>query len=288
MDIVLRLLNGLLMLALPLALGVLLARRLGPRWGLFLAGAVTFVGSQALHIPFNLLLLNPRLELGQSALTVSFVLSAVLLGLSAGVFEELARYLVLRTWQREARSWREALMLGAGHGGVESMLLGVLVLLTLFQMIAYRGADLAALFSAEELPLAQQQLEAYWGAPAALSLLGAVERLFALALHLSLSVMVMRSFTHANRGWLAVAIGWHALVDAAGVLGLPLLGPVATEGVIGFLALISLWLVYRLRDRPEPDADSRPTERPAVSEPRPVDRAQIGQEAIDRTRFSDS
>lgn len=285
MDVAIRLLNGLLMLALPLALGVLLARRLGQRWGLFLAGAVTFVGSQALHIPFNLLLLNPRLELGQSELTANTVLSALLLGLSAGVFEELARYLVLRAWQRGARSWRAALMLGAGHGGVESMLLGLLVLLTLFQMIAYRGADLVALFSAEELPLAQQQIEAYWGAPAALSLLGALERLFALALHLSLSVMVMRSFTHANRAWLVAAIGWHALVDAAGVLSLPLLGAVATEGVIGALALISLWLVFRLRDRAEPDAEARPPERTGVSR---VDRAVIGQEAIDRTRFSGS
>ncbi len=53
------LLNGFLMIALPLVLGVVLARRWRLSWGLFGAGAATFVASQVFHIPFNNLVLTP-------------------------------------------------------------------------------------------------------------------------------------------------------------------------------------------------------------------------------------
>ena len=62
MSIIVRLLNGMLMVAMPIALGIYLVRRTGQRWRLFLAGAVLFIGSQVLHIPFNLFGLNPILE----------------------------------------------------------------------------------------------------------------------------------------------------------------------------------------------------------------------------------
>lgn len=280
-----RSLNGLLMLAMPLALGVYLARRLDQRWGLYLAGALTFLGSQVLHLPFNLVLLNPRLQLSQGELTLAGVVSAAVLGLSAGVFEESARYLVLRFWKREARSWRAALMFGAGHGGFESMVLGVLVLLTLTQMIAYRGVDLSSVVPLEQLDLAQQQIDSYWAASAPLALLGAVERLFALCLHLSLSVLVMRVFTHGSRWWLVAAIGWHALVDALAVLSVPQLGAVATEGVIGLTALVSVALILRLRDQTMPTGPTAAAIAPPAGIP--ADPIEASPQSIERSRFSD-
>ena len=48
MDIAVRMLNGLLMIAMPIALGIYLARRTGQRWKLFLVGAVLFVGGWAM------------------------------------------------------------------------------------------------------------------------------------------------------------------------------------------------------------------------------------------------
>src|SRR5258708_29377781 len=88
-------LNFLLMLGLPFMLGALLSRQLGTRWGLFWVGAVTFIGSQVVHIPLNLVLGRLGLlaigpEPGRLPLT------AAVAGLSAGVCQELAPYLVLR------------------------------------------------------------------------------------------------------------------------------------------------------------------------------------------------
>ena len=95
-DIIVRSLNALLMIALPLVLGVYLYRRLGAEWRIFAIGVVTFVASQVIHIPFNIWVLNPLIDhLGlDKEVPVQLALIALLIGLSAGFFEEIARYLV--------------------------------------------------------------------------------------------------------------------------------------------------------------------------------------------------
>ena len=50
------LLNGLLMIAMPIGLGIFLTRRFHLGWHLWWLGAATFVLSQAGHIPFNWLI----------------------------------------------------------------------------------------------------------------------------------------------------------------------------------------------------------------------------------------
>jgi uncharacterized membrane protein YhfC len=130
-DIFVRLLNALLMIAMPLALVIYLTRKLNVGWRLFGIGGVTFVASQVLHIPFNLWVLNPLMEkfgLSISQIGMQLVIVAILYGLSAGVFEETARYLVYRFWLKKdaERTWRSALIFGTGHGGIEAIILGVL------------------------------------------------------------------------------------------------------------------------------------------------------------------
>jgi len=282
MDAVLRLLNGLLMLAAPLALGAILARRLRAPWSLYAAGAAGFLGSQLLHIPFNLALLNPAIERAGLVPGSGFpreVLGPALLGLSAGLFEEPARYLIYRLVGRQSRSWAGGLMLGAGHGGLQAILLGVLVLYGFFQAVAYQGAELSALLPAEQVATAQANLNAYWSAPAPTALLGAVERILAICIQLGLSILVLQSIRKRNALWLVLAVGWHALVDGAALVALAAWGAWATEGVIALFALASLGAVFGLRDRGEPTAEERPgaatpTDPPgiptAVDPPRPA------------------
>ncbi len=125
MDTLARALNPLLMIALPLALGVSLARRYRVDWRYFGLGALAFFASQVLHIPFNAWVLLPgltRLGLGPAAQGASAVVFALVIGLSAGIFEESARYLLIRLWPRPERRWENAMMFGAGHGGLEAIL----------------------------------------------------------------------------------------------------------------------------------------------------------------------
>ncbi len=263
MDILVRFLNAALMIAMPLALGVALARLLRPGWRPFLIGAATFLGSQILHIPFNAWILSPLLEkLGivQPWQGSRLVIAAVALGLSAGFFEEVARYIVLRRWLRDARTWRHAVMFGAGHGGLEAVALGVVALVALFQAIAYRGVDLSTLVSPDRLGATQAQLKAYWAAPASLVMLGSAERVIALCVQISLAVVVLQAVIRRNPAWLGLAIAWHALVDASAVAVVGAWGPYWTEAMLAVMALVSLVVLFKLR-RPEPPEEPRPPER---------------------------
>ncbi len=271
-DAAVRLLNGLLMVAMPFALGVYLVRRTGQRWRLILAGGALFIGSQVLRIPFNLVVLTPILEqlgFAERLPGAGLLIGALLLGLSAGLFEELTRWLGLRFWLKDARSWSSALLYGAGWGGAEAILLGLAVLWFLAQALMFRQGTLQGLIPAEQLELVEARFAAYWETPLFLNLLGAVERAFALVLQVSLSVMVMRAFTHNNLLWLMAAIAWHALVDAAAVVAVAQVGAVATEAIIAVMATISLAVIFRLREEepPQPEKQASPT---AAFEPAPV------------------
>lgn len=287
MDQAIRGLNALLMISIGLGLGAWLARRRKLSWGLYGIGAATFVVSEIAHIPFNSLALTRILDaLGWSdpVSTRALLGTSALAGLSAGVFEEGARWLMYRFWARKARSWDEALMIGAGHGGIEAVLLGLMAAYGLLQALALRGVDLATVVPANQLETARLQLEAYWATPWYGALLGALERVFAICLHLSLSVMVLQCFTRRQRIWLPLAIGWHALADAAAVAVLPHVGPYWTEALLGVMALLSLAIVFWLRQPRKPDA--LPVAPPAPQVLRRVDDGSPTRDQLDDSRFS--
>jgi uncharacterized membrane protein YhfC len=249
-------LNGLLMIAMPVGLAIFLIRRWKLPGRIWWIGVLTFVFSQVGHIPFNALIAPVFNQFAFIALhpTVQLLIKAAFYGLSAGLFEEGARYLILRFWLKDARSWRTGILFGAGHGGAEAIIFGALVLFAYIQLLILRNAtpaELAQVVSADQIPLAQAQLSAYWSAPWYATLLGAVERLFTIPTQIALAVIVMQVFTRKNIGWLFVAIGYHALLDAVSVFGQPNMSMYALEAIVGGFAILSLIIIFLLR-QPEP------------------------------------
>lgn len=278
-------LNALLMIVMPIGLGLFLGRRLGQPWRLFWIGAVTFVGSQVVHIPLNLGLtvLFAQGILPQPPESWGLWFNPVVLGLTAGLCEETARYIVYRWWIKLARTWRQALMFGAGHGGIESIFVGLAVAVTFVaNLIVQATGDLSSI-PPEQQELVAEQLAAYWSAPWYLILLGALERVWAICLHLALAVIVMQVFKRRNLLWLLGAIVWHAAANAAALMALQLWGPYWTEAVIGVFAVISVGIIFLLRDSgPEP---APPPARDAPAPPRVV---AVADEADDKRRIEET
>ncbi len=236
----------LITLAGPFALGWWLARRYHVSWSLFGIGALIFAGSQVVHLPLlgGLTALFQQPWMPKPAEAGRLLFNACVLGLAAGFSEELARYAGYRWLARTARSWREALMLGAGHGGLESVVfVGLPVAITFIAMAANRPLNLSGLGAASA------QIAAYWSQPAYLPLLGALERAFALADQTALSVLVLQVFVRGKPLYLLAAIGWHALLDAAAVYAANFWTPPAVEGLVGLMALVSLGVIWYYRPR---------------------------------------
>lgn len=247
------------MVTIPVILGIFLSRRFNLGWRLWWIGGATFILSQVGHIPFNILvgqLFNTGV-LPAPPQQYALLFQSVFLGLSAGFWEEGARYAAYRWWAKDARSWSRGLMMGAGHGGIEAIVLGILVLITYYAMIAIRNMDLSTLVPAEQLELAQFQVTAYWSAAWYATLLGALERAFSVTVQLALSILVLQVFTRSRLFWLWIAIGWHALVDAVAVYSAAILGMYVTELIIAVFALASLAFIFMLR-QPEPELSVEP------------------------------
>jgi len=137
---------------------------------------------------------------------------------------------------------------GVGHGGVEAVLLGLLALTSIASMIAMRNADLAKLgIPAAQIELTKQQLAAFWSTPVYMAFLGLIERVSAVSLHLSLSVMVLYSVAYKKPIWFWIALLWHALVDGLTVYLLPSVGALGVEGVVGVCAIVSLVILFRMK-----------------------------------------
>lgn len=275
-------LNFSLMIIMPLLLARFIAARRGVSWALFGMGAVTFVLSQVLHIPFNWLVLQRfRLVPTDTAVLSNLVILALFLGLSAGLFEEVGRYLTYRFWATEARTWGKGLMLGAGHGGIEAILVGLLGGINVGVMaLMQRGLFLESL-PVEQLALVQEQITTVFSTPWHLVILGAVERLFAMCAHLALSVLVLQVFTRGQGRWLVAAVLWHTLLNAVAVFAAATWNPYITEALIGVMALLSVGILFWLRT-PEP-VEPEPEPLPALAtSPEKVD---VTAEMLDRSRY---
>lgn len=286
MDIAIRGLSAVLMIGLPIGAGWWWARRWGTRWGVFFAGGVTFIASQVGHIPFNAWVLNPLLaQFGWDPVSdiVARYWVAIIFGLSAGVFEEVARYVVYRWWMKDVRSWREGVFFGLGHGGVEAIILGTLAGLALYAALAFQSTDLGDL-DPDQLQAIILQFDAYWASPWYEVLLAVVERVFALMLHVSLALLVLQAFTRRSAWWLLVAITWHALVDAVAVFGLYTWGVYWTEAAVAVLGLSSLAIAWWLRPSAVDGSqnDVAPLIPPSTDS---LKKAEGGVEDVDDTRY---
>ena len=207
-------LSVVLMIVIPVVLAVILRRYFQVSWLLFGIGTLTFIGSQVVHLPLNKLLTDMGI-LPQSATEGwALIQMAGILGLTAGLCEELARavgYALLRKFRR----FEDGLMLGIGHGGIESMVFGgVLTAATISSLMALRGQNLQDLgLSPDQMEALTMQIEMYtrsaWSGFGPL-----IERLLAMALHITFSMLVWKAFSKRNAWYVVLAIVYHALVDA--------------------------------------------------------------------------
>lgn len=239
-----------LMVLLPVGLVVLFRRHYRAALMLFVVGSLTFAGSQAVHIPLNNWLADSS-WLPASGLLEGRPLwrAALIMGLTAGLCEELARaagYALMR----RARRIEDAVMLGLGHGGIESMVFGgALTAATISSLSSLRNLDMSSLeLSRAQMVALSQQLELFTSSPW-LALTPLLERLLAIGAHVVFSLMVLQMFRRRRVWWLGLAVLYHAVIDAAAVIAVnQMSNPWLIEAVLLGVALpgyIWAWIYWR-------------------------------------------
>lgn len=144
-------------------------------------------------------------------------------GLAAGVFEETSRFLIMKYMLKNEYSNKyNAIMYGAGHGGFEVIfLLGAAAINNVTYAMLINSGQTSTVLNA--LPEAQRvQMQAIFDSIIAAKpyelLMGHVERIPAVCLHIALSVLVWIAVTKKKTILYPLAIVLHALVDGLMVI----------------------------------------------------------------------
>lgn len=214
--------NIVLAFAIPVVLYLVFRRKLRCDHVVFWVGCAVFiVFAGILEQLLHSVMLNSSTG---SAIQKSVWLTAVYGGLMAGLFEESGRYIAFRTiLKKKLGNDDNALMYGAGHGGIEVVLvLGVTMINNLVYSIALNTGNapmiLSGLDSQRQATMETVFLQLSSVSPF-LYFMSLLERIAALALHISLSVVVWFAAKEKKSRYLFfVAIVLHLCVDMMAVV----------------------------------------------------------------------
>ncbi len=202
---------------LPVFLFVFLAKKSGSAKGVLL-GMGCFTATQILlRIPLlSLLSLWADYIVFQSLYPVAYL---SLLSLSAGIFEEIGRYIFIRFFMKKSRC-ADAFAFGAGHGGIEAVLL---VGLSQFALIFLTGGSLAGYCASDFL-------------------LSGAERIFAICAHIGLSLIIWYGVNRRKSGFfVSLCITLHGIFNfSAAYLQYLGVNGYIIEAVIALLGIVLL------------------------------------------------
>lgn len=223
---------GLLEIVYPLALAYYLKRSLGTDWRVFFIGCALFLAS-LIRIPLNNYATVAILgaDLGLYTMTLVYVFPSI----TAGVFEEGARYIAYRSLVKE-HTLENGLMYGAGHGGIESIFLVGANVLSVGVILLTNPATIPA-----------SQLAAIEATPLYLPFVGFYERIMAIIIQISLSVVVLESFRKRDMRYLAAAILIHFALNFLVVMTMGYGILYAEMAVTGFALGLGYWTLDKYR-----------------------------------------
>ena len=209
--------------AVPVCLAWWMIKKYKVRLSTILIGAATFiVFALVLEALVHKIVLGGSMGATIQGKTLYYALYG---GLMAGLFEETGRFLSMKfLMKKEPTTVLPGLAYGAGHGGVEMLIVfGISMISNVVMSVMINAGQLETIVSQTPAE-AQEQVRAAAAQLAELRagglLLGLWERISALILHFSLSVLVWAAVRKGGKWlWLfPAAILLHAGVDAQAVI----------------------------------------------------------------------
>lgn len=186
------------------------------------------------------------------------LLFSLFIGFLAGVFEEPARYLVFKyffTDKKKKLNKSGALLFGLGWGGIESILIAVLVLSS---MIFYINAkplsetDISAInqtmngtMTENDVLLYNEQIASI-GKLSPLDVLpGLLERIIAITIHIFFTLLVFKSVRENKLKYLIFAVMLHTLFDTLAVFINSEYGVLLTEFILLLIAVPAFFYIKK-------------------------------------------
>ena len=222
-------------IAVPLILAVIIWKKFKASWGIFFLGMLLFLAS-LIRVPLNNYL-GTLLQTGLRGENF-YIFYGVMAGLMAGIFETGVRCLAIGAVIKP-RDYYKGVMYGIGHGGGgESMVFVGFTTLANFVIFKFFPNILPA-------NTVSQMAQMVWYLP----LVGALERILAIAIQIALSVLIMYAFMYRKYYMIAVTVVFHAIVDFVAFYVNYKFGFWFAEIGVAVFAIISVIVILKFRPR---------------------------------------
>ena len=134
--------------------------------------------------------------------------------LAAGVFEEVGRYIFYKLFLKGKTEWKDGVAFGIGHGGIEAIIIGLLMNLQLivFALMINNGTFQLLRGKLPAAALEQLKSSVLLITPITATL-GGFERLFAIVIQIFFSMLVLYGIKQNKKIYLLLAILAHTFVD---------------------------------------------------------------------------
>lgn len=196
--------STILALGVPVAAAIWFWRRTRVPFTTILVGALTFFVMQIL-LRTPLLFIAGRVIPFDLDSTSGLLVYSGFLAITAALFEEFGRLIFFKLFRRQG-DWKNAVALGIGHGGIESIILVGLTVAANTVMLALLAMDLPM-----ELPT--EVVEQFTGVAPAMFLMGGIERILVLPVHVAFSILVVAGAVKRQWKYMALAIAGHTLLN---------------------------------------------------------------------------
>lgn len=244
--------NGMLFTALvsfllPIALIISVRVNFKTKISNFFVGCVTYVFfAMFLEALFHGLIL----KLTGTAFSDQKVLYAIFAGLTAAIFEEMGRYVVMKYWMKDKLNRGSAIMYGVGHGGVEAIaVVGISYASNyLISKMINSGQLEETLAAMDETMRADtiQSLSSLWTSPAADFYVAGIERISVIILQIALSFLMFRAVKKNDPRLITMAMLIHFLVESITII-LSLYIPIfALEGILMVAVLAIAVVIFKM------------------------------------------
>lgn len=131
-------------------------------------------------------------------------------GMAAALFEEAGRFIGMTFFMKKSLDKENALMYGAGHGGIEAILLiGFTYINNIVYSLNANSGMLDEMLQGENGAELYAALSPLADLPAGMFFAAGLERVLAIALQIALSVMVYMAVKHGKNKWVFIAMLFH-------------------------------------------------------------------------------
>lgn len=225
----------LIEIGLPITLAIFIWKKFKTSWAIFFLGTGLFLAS-LIRIPLNNFVTGIIKHNFDEEMLV--VLSGLFASFTAGLFEEGVRAIGIGAMIKN-KNYYKGIMYGIGHGGGgESMIFvgfSVLANYIVFRFLPH-------IIPKENLSILEDMA---WYMP----MVGAMERVFAIAIQISLSALIMYAFLSKRYYFIIIAFFYHMLIDFVAVYLGYKSGILITEIAVFVFALISIAIIFLLKPK---------------------------------------